>query len=1273
MFYAHNHDDSSNLKGKDSIIKTSALIDEAIRLGAKGLAITNHETLSSSVKAVKYYNKLKKENKLPKDFKVGLGNEIYLIDRDYCNWARENNERINFFHLILIAKNKRGHEGLRELSSQAWLNRFVFRGYERVPTFKDDLQNLMKKYKGDIICSTACLGGELPFYFKKIRQSEIFEDKKKYFQRANEFIDFLIECFGKSDVYIELQPSHNEDQVEFNKCAYKFAKDKQLKPIITTDTHYLKKEHRIFHKYYLQSQDADREVDDFYATTYMMPVDEMYEYFKYWNNDIVNEMINNTDEIYSKIEMYDFYMEQQIPKCPIEKYELKHLFKDYYDKYEYLNKYANSPYEIDKFYVSLLEDGFIKKKQELCDKNVARINLEMRELWEISKKMNQHMSSYYVLTKDLIDIMWQTSIVGISRGSSSGYYTCYLLDIVQMNPLDFDLPHWRHLVAERPDMPDIDIDTQSSQRKPILENVKKKYEADGVKRVINCCTFSTEKARSSILTACRGLNIDSDIAQNIVNMIPNSSLTLTQCFYGDEEEGIKPVVGLIDELKKHDQLFEIVEMFEGLISGRSVHTSGVFIFNDGIIAQNAIMTSSSGTLVTQYNYDDAVYCGAMKLDFLSTAALEKIRSCMDLLIKNNKMQWQGTLRDTYNKYIHPDVLDFESEEMYQLLYHGDILDAFQFETVQGRNAIRLVQPHAFKPLMDSNSLMRLAGDTIERYNKFKNDINLWYTEMRQFGLTENEINVLRKNLDKSYGVAVTQEDVMILVMDKQIANFDIVLANKLRKAIAKADGGKLAKEVQVIYFEEGFKVGTSHKMLDYVWEKMIVPQLGYSFSMNHTCPYTGILIQEMNLAYRFGPIWWKTAVLCNNSGIINGEPTAGVGYGTIAKAINGMKDLIVPPDINKSDIGFTPDEENNKILFGLISIDGIGKNEVSSIIENRPYVSVDDFYERSGLTDKKKITIIKSGALDSFNPNRKQLLMDLVRKIVPASTSLNMQQYPKIRHAIPENLKVIDALWFEYKKAKTFTVKPEGIIMNDELINKTFISLDKEELFSILDFKDTEYWIYDSYYVVDSKLLEKKYNLAINPLKEWLSTPALLNEFNRSKLNNYWKENCLGTKESWEMETTVFYHDKHEFDYYDMSLFNPVDFNKLPEDIQFITIPGKGNRTRKAIKLNYICGTVIDKIKGKDRFVILTQYGPVTVKVTKNEYVFYDKKVVEIKGKEKRVLDDSWLNRGTKLIINGYRNKDYFKAKSNDDMPPIARVVGVAETKRPYFTINKLS
>lgn len=438
MFSIHNHTDVSNYRLRDAINTPEKLIDYAMELGLPGIAITDHETLSSHIKASRYVE--------DKDFKLGFGNEIYLVDKETINHARENNEKTQFHHFLLLAKNKKGYEFLKRQSSKAWQNNFYFRGMERVPTYYDELEELMKDYKGDVIASSACLGGPIPQAILKYHETRDSKDKQKIMR----LIKWCVKVFGKDDFYLELQPSKNEEQLIVNKVLLQLGKQLDIKCIVTTDAHYLNKEQAMAHKIYLQSSQGDREVESFYATTYVMNREELLEYF---DEDVLDELIENTHLIMDKIEPITFKQQTQVPDIDIPLYQPNRTFEEYYDKYEYINKYAHSGREMDRYYLHLLGEGFIKREQDFNEENLERINVELEQLWIISEKLGQPLSSYFVLTQDVINMMWEVSLVGVSRGSASCFYTNYLLDIVQINPITYNLPYWRFLSKERATLP----------------------------------------------------------------------------------------------------------------------------------------------------------------------------------------------------------------------------------------------------------------------------------------------------------------------------------------------------------------------------------------------------------------------------------------------------------------------------------------------------------------------------------------------------------------------------------------------------------------------------------------------------------------------------------------------------------------------------------------------------------------------------------------------------------------------------------------------------
>lgn len=214
----------------------------------------------------------------------------------------------------------------------------------------------------------------------------------------------------------------------------------------------------------------------------------------------------------------------------------------------------------------------------------------------------------------------------------------------------------------------------------------------------------------------------------------------------------------------------------------------------------------------------------------------------EMLIEHGHIKWQGSLRSTYNKYLHPDVLDHETEEYYKALNSGSLLSAFQFDSGAGVKAIRAIHPTSLLETANANSLMRLMSDgeseqPMDMYVRYKADLTEWLHDMEAYGLNPREIDIIREHLDKDYGVCSSQEGMMLLVMDKRIAGFDVKEANSLRKAVAKKKP-KLLQEAHDLLFEKGKAIGCREEFLHYIWDVQIAMQRGYSFSILHTTGLT---------------------------------------------------------------------------------------------------------------------------------------------------------------------------------------------------------------------------------------------------------------------------------------------------------------------------------------------------------------------------------------------------------------------------------------------------
>ena len=441
-YLIHNHTDASNFRLRDAVNKPETLLDYAVELGLPGIAITDHATISNHVRATRYINDNPEKFK---DFKLGLGDEFYLLDRETVEEARENNEKIQFHHFLAMAKNQHGYEFIKKLTTREWENSFFMRGMERTPTYYDDLNELIKGYEDDVIFSSACLGSPLSQLILQYHEDKSKQTKKE----IHEFIKYFVDMVGKDNFYLELQPAIKHDgsnsdvkqeQQIVNDMLLQLSKVYGLTPIITTDAHYLNKEQAFAHKTYLQASNGDREVESFYSTTYVMDREELLEYF---DKELLDTLIENTHELMNKIEPIKFEQQTQVPNIDIPKYIDRDLFKNYVDKYPYIDKYRNSKREMDRYYLHLIGEGMELHNQEFNETNLSRIEIELEQVWEISEKLDQALSSYFVLTQDVVKMMWEVSLVGVSRGSASCFYTNYLLEIVQINAIKYKLPWWR--------------------------------------------------------------------------------------------------------------------------------------------------------------------------------------------------------------------------------------------------------------------------------------------------------------------------------------------------------------------------------------------------------------------------------------------------------------------------------------------------------------------------------------------------------------------------------------------------------------------------------------------------------------------------------------------------------------------------------------------------------------------------------------------------------------------------------------------------------------
>ena len=626
--------------------------------------------------------------------------------------------------------------------------------------------------------------------------------------------------------------------------------------------------------------------------------------------------------------------------------------------------------------------------------------------------------------------------------------------------------------------------------------------------------------------------------------------------------------------------------------------------------------------------------------------------------------------------------------MWDMIHHHRIQSLFQMEQQSGIKGIAAVKPSSDNDLAALNSVIRLmapekgAEQPIEKFARFKANPQLWYDEMNYYGISKHGQEVLKSILEVSYGLCIFQEQFMMLVQQPELGEFSLLWADRLRKAISKkkpVEYEELTKE----FFKVTKEKQCEEKLCNYVWNVLIAMNRGYGFNAAHTLAYSIVALQEMNLAYKYPIIFWDTACLIVDSGAMNLEDefdlneienneedseneekikNSSTDYGKIASAIGKMRSRGLSfslPDINLSDITFSPDVKNNKILYGMKGISRIGNQLIKDIFNNRPYTSIENFLEKVKVNKTQMINLIKAGAFDNLYPeiSRKEIMNNYLSLIADKKKRITLQNMPMLiqKNMIPKELDFERRLFNFNRYLKKLKVdlyyKLDTTAMNfyekyfdSNLLSNVKIDGDNKEG------------------MIKQNIWDNIYKSGMDPVRKWMkeNQEEILNELNNKLFDDVAEKYTLGSISKWEMDSLSFYYHEHELEKLKTDIYGISDYNKLPQEPEIErTFPTKDGAEINIYKVHRIAGTVIDKNKNKSQLTLLTPTGVVTVKVWKNQFSTWDKQISEKdQDGKKHIIEKSWFTRGNKLIITGIKRDDTFipKKYKNTEWPLFEKI-----------------
>ncbi|PWU05398.1 MAG: DNA polymerase III subunit alpha [Verrucomicrobia bacterium] len=893
--HLHLHTEYSLL---DGAVRISDVMKKAVEYGMPAIAITDHGNLYG---AIEFYQAATKAG-----IKPIIGCELYVAPGKRTD-RKASSGREAAYHLTVLARDNKGYSNLVKLVTAAHLE-----GYYYKPRVDRDL---LACHSEGLIALSGCLKGEV--------NSQILAGQ---ISQAKAVAATYRDIFGRENFFLELHDHGIEAQGRCRPHLIEFSRDLGIDLVLANDVHFLERAHHDAHDVMICIGTAAMVHDEkrmrYLPELYFKSPSEMRALFP-----DLPQAADNTLRI-------------------AERCDLKLEFgKSKYPAYEPPQGMSREAY-----LRKLCEDGLIKR---FGDRAKTSTDLRKRLEYELSILEKAGFVSYFLIVWDFIHFAKQSGIpVGPGRGSAAGSLVAYVLEITDLNPIQYGLIFERFLNPERVSPPDIDIDFCQMRRGEVIEYVRRKYGERAVSQIV---TFGTLGAKSVVRDVGRVLNWKYSDADRIAKMIPNElNITLRSAAEKNPE--------LRDALEKEAptrQLWDYALVLEGLTRNTGIHAAGIVIGDQDLSNYIPLCKGKDEEVVTQYSMGPLTDLGMLKMDFLGLKTLTVIADAASFILLN-----------------HPNFnignIPLDDASTFELLNRGETIGIFQLESGGMTSTCKRFQIQNIDDIIALIALYRpgpmdLIDDYIERKKGLKK--------------IEYAHPLLEEVCSDTFGVMIYQEQVQRAA--NILAGYSLGQADLLRRAMGKKDKQKMAKERK--NFIEGCKRvnGISERKADAIFD-LLEKFAGYGFNKSHSAAYGILCYQTAYLKANF-PVEFMAGLLGNE---INNTDKISVFVAECQR----MDVEILPPDINRSGLKFTVEDGQRAIRFGLAAVKNVGEQAMNATLKERdkkgPFQSLENFCQRmDSRTVNRKIleSLVKCGAFDCFGKSRASLFAQIEGAIASAT------------------------------------------------------------------------------------------------------------------------------------------------------------------------------------------------------------------------------------------------------------------------------------------------
>lgn len=671
----------------------------------------------------------------------------------------------------------------------------------------------------------------------------------------------------------------------------------------------------------------------------------------------------------------------------------------------YLPDYPVPPdLTMDAYFRQLSHEGLDARLTVLLDETADDYQQQKQAYvdrleFELNVIIQMEFPGYFLIVMDFIRWAKEQDIpVGPGRGSGAGSLVAYVLEITDLDPLEYDLLFERFLNPERVSMPDFDVDFCMERRDEVIGYVADTYGREAVSQII---TFGTMAAKAVVRDVARVQGKAYGLADKLSKMIPfEVGMTLSKAF--DQEE---PLRQFLADDNQAQEIWDMAEQLEGITRNVGKHAGGVVIAPSQLTDFSPLYCDEAGGgLVTQYDKDDVEEAGLVKFDFLGLRTL----TIIDWAVKNIDVQ-RAKLGET-----PLNIMDIPLEDptVFKLLQSAETTAVFQLESRGMKDLIKRLQPDCFEDIIALVALFRpgpLQSGMVDNFINRKHG-----REAISYPDAQYQHEWLQPILEPTYGIILYQEQVMQIA--QELAGYTLGGADMLRRAMGKKKAEEMAKQRDIFQdgaIGKGVDGELSMKIFDLV-EKFA----GYGFNKSHSAAYALVSYQTAWLKTHY-PAPFMAAVM--SSELQNTDKIV-----VFVEECRAMGLALKLPDVNEGQYMFTVNDDN-EIIYGLGAIKGLGEGPVENMLVARgsggDFTDLFDFCAR---TEPRKVNrraidaLIRSGAFDSLEvprwvlmasvddalkaaeqsaSNRDSGIEDLFGEVVPSDSSSGGDVYSDFRKA----------------------------------------------------------------------------------------------------------------------------------------------------------------------------------------------------------------------------------------------------------------------------------